>query len=38
VGTCVMRALQASMHMPARKLPGLPAVIEALDTMLEPPA
>ncbi len=38
VGTCVMRALQASMHMPARKLPALPAVIEALDTMLEPPA
>ncbi|HLI59328.1 MAG TPA: TetR/AcrR family transcriptional regulator [Solirubrobacteraceae bacterium] len=37
VGTCVMRAFQATMHLPTRRLPPLSAVIDALDTMLEPP-
>jgi AcrR family transcriptional regulator len=38
VGTCVMRAFQATMHLPRRQLPPLAAVIDALDAMLEPPA
>jgi len=38
VGTCVMRAFQATMQLPTRQLPPLSAVIDALDVMLEPPA
>jgi AcrR family transcriptional regulator len=36
VGACFMRAFQAQMHLPKRRLPSLAAVIEALDLMLAP--